>query len=141
MTVSVRALNRHIAQSISKCRMKGDIWSKRRRIRPTWDESTESLTPESETNETPKTRSYLYTVCNSCVYMYNIYIINIKDFDIQVNTRIYLTGFLASSIRIIFSCAHGMTNFASDNLPLSSDAGWKFRQVGPAVVDAPWLID
>ena len=76
MTVSVRALNRHIAQSISKCRMKGDIWSKRRRIRPTWDESTESLTPESETNETPKTRSYLYTVCNSCVYMYNIYIYN-----------------------------------------------------------------
>ena len=153
MTVSVRALNRHIAQSISKCRMKGDIWSKRRRIRPTWDESTESLTPESETNETPKTRSYLYTVCNSCVYIYMyIYIINIKDFDIQVNTRIYLTGFLASSILIIFSCAHGtwvwpfdtcsyLTNFASDNLPLSSDAGWKFRQVGPAVVDAPWLID
>ena len=163
MTVSVRALNRHIAQSISKCRMKGDIWSKRRRIRPTWDESTESLTPESETNETPKTRSYLYTVCNSCVYIYIIYIyiiyiytytfiINTKDFDILVNTRIYLTSFLASSILIIFSCAHGtwvwpfdtcsyMTNFASDNLPLSSDAGWKFRQVGPAVVDAPWLID
>lgn len=80
-------------------------------------------------------------VIHAYICIISIYIINIKDFDIQVNTRIYLTGFLASSIRIIFSCAHGMTNFASDNLPLSSDAGWKFRQVGPAVVDAPWLID